>query len=133
MMIKVSSSALTQMHELADNAYPNECCGLMLGRDGWVTQIMPAANVHPSPARHFEIDPQTLINAHRSARDTPEGPQIIGYYHSHPDGPAQPSETDAAMAHNDDMIWAIFGAEEIAFWRDTENGFAPLSYLVCDG
>lgn len=141
MMIKVSSNALKQMHELADAAYPHEACGLMLGRDGQITQILPAANVHPSPQRHFEIDPQTLIDAHRAARGAPEGAQILGYYHSHPDGPARPSKTDTEMAHGDGMIWAIFGEEEIGFWRDgranegsdIEPVFTLLSYSIYDG
>jgi len=59
------------------------------------------------------------------------GPQVIGYYHSHPTGPAHPSQTDRAMAAGDGMIWAIIGAEgEITFSRDGADGFEALSYSV---
>lgn len=107
-------------------AHPHECCGLLLGCDGRVESIAPAANAHPQPARHFEIDPAALIAAHRAARRG--GPQIIGYYHSHPAGPATPSPTDRAMAARDGKVWAIVGhGGDVTFWRDDETGFTPLA------
>ena len=120
----------------AEAAHPNEACGLLLGEPagdggGWhIETALQAANVHSSPATHFEIDPQTLINAHRSARSG--GPQIAGYYHSHPNGLSKPSRADAAMAAGDGMIWAIAAAGEITFWQNTEmdgdQSFIPLPY-----
>ena len=67
-----------------------------------------------------------MIDAHRAMRDG--GPRLIGYYHSHPRGPARPSATDRKMAAGDGMIWAIAGEGELRLWRDGENGFAALSY-----
>lgn len=93
--------------------------------------ITPAANVHPSPATHFEIDPAALIGAYRQVRGG--GPKIIGYYHSHPTGCPSPSPTDQAMAARDGKIWAIIGRDEIKFWRDDPGGFKPLSYQLQGG
>ena len=73
--------------------HPQEACGLLLGREQAIASIRECANVHPQPERHFEIDPQALIDAHRAARSG--GPEIVGYWHSHPVGPPEPSATDA--------------------------------------
>ena len=54
------------------------------------------------------------------------GPRVMGYYHSHPRGDPVPSATDCKHSTGDGRIWAIIGGEEVAFWRDTANGFVPL-------
>lgn len=104
-------------------AHPQECCGLLLGRDGRVEEVRPCRNVHPLPERHFEIDPQALLDAHRAARGA--GLPVLGYYHSHPTGTIEPSVTDRAMAAGGGAIWAIVGGNEIGWWRDGANGFEP--------
>ncbi len=115
----------------AAEAHPHECCGILLGRGGAITQVRPASNVHPAPATHFEIDPQALIDAHRAERAG--GLQIIGYYHSHPAGPAHPSQTDTRMAAGDGRVWAIIASGEVMFWQDRPGGFSPLSYCIASG
>lgn len=111
--------------------HPREACGLLFGSERAITAHRPAANVHPTPETHFEIDPQALIDAHRAMRDG--GPWLVGYYHSHPRGPAAPSATDQAMAAGDGMIWAIVGGGRLALWRDDKGGFATLSYSLVSG
>jgi proteasome lid subunit RPN8/RPN11 len=128
MRIAVTRDVLTAMGRAAGSAYPSECCGILLGADCRIDGILPTINVHPAPETHFEIDPQALIDTHRAARQG--GPQVIGYYHSHPDGPARPSRTDAAMAAGDGRIWAILGADGIGFWQDAPDGFVAISYDV---
>lgn len=112
-------------------AHPDEACGLLLGEGMRITAARPAANIHPTPQTHFEIDPQALIDAHRAARDG--GPQVLGYYHSHPTGDPVPSATDRAMAAGDGRIWAIIAGHEMALWHDDAAGFVPLSYRVAKG
>jgi len=111
-------------------AFPEEGCGLLLGAEGRIEHVQPARNIHPTPETHFEIDPQALVDALRSARRG--GPEVLGYYHSHPSGPAEPSATDRAMASGDGRIWAIVAGDDVTFWRDDRDGFAKLSYLVDD-
>ena len=130
MPVHVTSQALSQMRAAAANAHPQEACGILLGEGGWITQAHAAANVHPLPATHFEIDPQALIDAHRAARGG--GPQIVGYFHSHPAGPPAPSATDRACAAGDGRVWAIIGGAAICFWRDEPQGFAAISYTPSD-
>ena len=127
--LRIRATVLEALLAEAENAAPDECCGLLLGCEA-IEEARPAANIHPDPRHHFEIDPQALIDAHRAARAG--GPQVIGYYHSHPGGPAAPSATDRAMASGDGRVWAIVGEGGVTFWRDDRGGFAPLPYAVED-
>lgn len=104
---------------------------MLLGENGRITEARSAANVHPSPATHFEIDPEALIDAHRAARAG--GAQVIGYYHSHPQGPAAPSATDRACANGDGAVWAIVSQDDTRFWQDGKQGFAALPFTIFDG
>lgn len=132
MAILVTSKVLDQMREAGVSAAPCEACGLLLGEGDVVMQFALAANVHPTPETHFEIDPQALIDAYREERGRRQGQgvRVLGYFHSHPRGPSSPSATDAAMAARDGKIWAISGDDEVKFWRDTPSGFEALSYTV---
>jgi proteasome lid subunit RPN8/RPN11 len=85
-----------------EEAYPNECCGALLGRptmDGWrIDAAMRATNASvESPQSHFEIAPDELVRIACDARG--RGLEIAGFYHSHPDHPAHWSATDLADAH----------------------------------
>lgn len=126
-----SARALAAILAAATRAAPNEACGLLLGKPAHIHTAQPTANVAPDPARHFEIDPAALIAAHRAARAG--GPQVVGYFHSHPNGLARPSATDAASAAGDGRIWAIVAGNEVTCWRDGPSGFEPLSYGVVEG
>ena len=131
MAIELTSGALATLLEEAERAHPCECCGLLIGHGERIAEVRPCANVHPQPERHFEIDPMTLIAAHRTARAG--GPQVLGYYHSHPSGNAAPSPTDRAMAAGDGRVWAIVAAGAVGWWRDTAEGFEALPTRIVDG
>ena len=131
MEIGVTSGVMATLLQEAAGAGSLECCGLLLGRGGTVNTAQPAANVHPDPADHFEIDPAALIATHRAARAG--GPQVLGYYHSHPNGRAEPSTTDRAQASGDRRIWAIVAAGAVTWWRDAPGGFEPLPTRVAAG
>lgn len=111
---------------------PLEACGLLLGADGCVTDAVPTANVAPDPSRHFEIDPAALIAAHRAARDGTSS-EVVGYFHSHPNGLARPSDTDRASANGDGRVWAIVAGGDVTWWLDATSRFEPLSYTTVDG
>lgn len=130
MEIVVTSGAMATVLEEARRAAPHEACGILFGRAGRVERARLCANVHPDPERHFEIDPKALIDAYRAERGG--GAQVVGYYHSHPEGPAHPSATDRAMAPHDGKLWAIVAANAVSLWRDAEQGFEALSYGVVD-
>jgi desampylase len=131
MVVEVTSGAMATLLDEAVRAHPHECCGLLLGQGLLIENATAATNIHPDPSRHFEIDPAALIAAHRAARAG--GPQVLGYYHSHPAGRAEPSATDRAMASGDGRIWAIAAGRTVGWWRDTPDGFEALSLRVVDG
>ena len=131
MEIELTRAALAGIFGETERARPEEACGLLLGRGSRIEHVLSARNVHPTPQTHFEIDPQALIDAHRAARQGDL--EVLGYYHSHPAGRAEPSATDRAMASGDGRVWAIAAGGDVAFWRVDEDGFATLSYIVSDG
>ncbi|XUU61955.1 Mov34/MPN/PAD-1 family protein [Erythrobacter sp. HA6-11] len=130
MKITIAKATIARMLDDARANHPRECCGILLGEGTRIDEAVAAANVHPTAQSHFEIDPQALIDAHRDARNG--GPQVVGYYHSHPVGKPEPSKTDAAMASGDNRIWAITGGREVRFWQDHASGFREVSYAVAD-
>ncbi|MBI2297020.1 MAG: M67 family metallopeptidase [Betaproteobacteria bacterium] len=90
-----------RLAEAAVAGYPNEACGLLIGRqrDGVceVARVMQARNLIAERARdRYELDPGDFLGADREARAL--GLDIVGIWHSHPDHPARPSETDRAAA-----------------------------------
>ncbi|MFY7836920.1 MAG: Mov34/MPN/PAD-1 family protein [Novosphingobium sp.] len=132
MVPTLSRSAHAAMLSAAHRAAPYEACGILLGTAAHIRTAAPTANVAADPTRHFEIDPAALVATHRAARDG-SGPQVIGYFHSHPNGLARPSATDQTSAARDGRVWAIVANDAITCWRDGADGFEPLSYRVVEG
>jgi proteasome lid subunit RPN8/RPN11 len=89
------------LRQHAEQNYPEECCGALTGKvvagDRHVHRIVPCRNICADASKRFEIDPAELVQVQREARET--GMEIVGFYHSHPDHPAQPSPTDLEHAH----------------------------------
>ena len=125
MALEVTSGVMATLLAEARAAAPRECCGLLLGEDERIEQALPAANVATDATTRFEIDPIALLAAHKAARQG--GPQVLGYYHSHPCGHPVPSATDCEHSSRDGRIWAIIAGGAVSFWRDGPNGFEALS------
>jgi proteasome lid subunit RPN8/RPN11 len=93
--MKISDAQLKQIYAHAKESYPHECCGFLLGEfsdGGLVRQVRRAANQNQARADRFEISPQEFMQTQLAADEA--GLDIIGIYHSHPDWPAIPSQTD---------------------------------------
>jgi proteasome lid subunit RPN8/RPN11 len=107
--LKISQPLYDQLRQHGEETYPNECCGIMLGKTGadsetgkaealTVEALIRAGNTRTDSAHNrYHIAPQELIKAQREARTL--GLDIVGFYHSHPDHPAQWSITDFNEAH----------------------------------
>ncbi len=104
----------------AGEAAPDEACGLVLGEGTVLLSAVPAANVAADKARSFEIDPATLLRVYREARG--QGREVVGWYHSHPNGSTRPSPTDAARAVEDGKLWLIAAAGKVTAWRAERGG-----------
>ncbi len=101
MAIRLSDELIEAIREHARQDYPYECCGVLLGNvEGEtkrVSALRPMSNVHEEGhERRYLISPDAMFRLEREARAT--GLQILGFYHSHPDHPAQPSEYDREWA-----------------------------------
>jgi proteasome lid subunit RPN8/RPN11 len=86
----------------AEEQYPDECCGVLLGSagvSGWtLVDVVRAANVAMDSSRNrYAIAPAEIVRIMTQARQ--RGLEIAGFYHSHPDHPAMWSQTDLAEAH----------------------------------
>ena len=104
--------------------YPNECCGALIVRDGQVTGTFALPNTtEEGPRRRFLVRPDDYRQAEQQAREA--GADLLGFYHSHPDHPARPSQYDL------DHAWPFFsyiivsvraGApEDMTSWRLRED------------
>jgi proteasome lid subunit RPN8/RPN11 len=98
--MKIPRPLLSQIHQQLESGYPNESCGVMLGKDGVVTEIVVAGNQREgqpvtggeSARNRYLIDPLAYIKIERDADK--RGLAVLGIYHSHPDVAARPSQFD---------------------------------------
>ena len=97
-----------------------------------MSAVEASANVaEPPRTRRFEVDPKLRLLLMRTLRDGPD--DVVGVYHSHPDGRAEPSETDKAMIFEPAMVWLITAVDEgragpTMAWQPSADGaaFLPL-------
>lgn len=94
--MKITRQALQQIHAHLESGYPNEACGVLLGKDGVVTEGAPATNERTDSAHNRYL----ITYAQKDIQNDADrrGLEVIGYYHSHPDVPARPSQFDLEHA-----------------------------------
>ena len=113
MILQIDAHLTKQMVDAAETAFPAEACGLVIGRGRGqlvrVTRVVPAGNLLATSGDRFELDPAVRIAVEKDLRDSGTKDRIVGHYHSHTDGTADPSATDRAMAHEADLAWVIVG------------------------
>jgi proteasome lid subunit RPN8/RPN11 len=100
-VLKIGNELLQRIHAHGVETYPHECCGAILGRDDEssraVLDLLPLANRrNDSPRNRFEVTPDDVRLAEKTAGE--KKIELIGWYHSHPDAPARPSEFDREHA-----------------------------------
>jgi len=97
--MKITDAQLKQIYDHAKDTYPFECCGFLLGKfdeGGIVNRVRRASNQNRERADRFLISAEEFAEAQFAADDA--GWDIIGIYHSHPDWPPIPSQTDMENA-----------------------------------
>ena len=130
MGLSVKTGVSEEIRRHGAETYPNECCGALYGRDGIVTSTFALPNTtEEGPRRRFLVRPQDYREAERRASEL--GLDLLGFYHSHPDHPARPSQYDL------DHAWPFFSyiivsvraghPEEMTSWRllDDRSAFEP--------
>ena len=108
-MLRITYADYEALRAHGEETYPNECCGVLLGKSitgegdsaaavNHVQQIVRAGNTRTDSAHNrYTLAPQELVKIQRQGRGL--GLDIVGFYHSHPDHPAQWSKTDFSEAH----------------------------------
>jgi proteasome lid subunit RPN8/RPN11 len=123
-VISLTDQALDTIRAHGRETYPNECCGALIGRDGVVLHTLALPNTtEAGPRRRFLVRPEDYRAAETRARE--ERCELLGFYHSHPDHPAQPSQYDL------DHAWPSFAYvivsirhgehQEMRSWRLRED------------
>ena len=126
--MKIHRSAFEAIQAHGSEGYPHEICGVMIGPRGdqTVTEVKRARNIVTDRAHdRYEIDPRDHMRIQRDADAA--GLDIVGYYHSHPDHPAQASrfDTERAWAGYVYLIVAIHSGQPVdanAFIADKDGG-----------
>lgn len=122
--VRVRREILVKMQEEAAKTPAQECCGLLAGRDGVISEIFRARNAHANPATGYEIAPRELFQLMREIRA--QDLQLLGIYHSHPRGENRPSPTDIGQALYPDTLYVILSP--------LPGAPQPIrAFLICDG
>jgi proteasome lid subunit RPN8/RPN11 len=125
--VRVTLAAEGELRRLAALSYPLEGCGILLGQlhdprraGALVVDAIPGHNLVQDRAHdRYELDPADIIAADRRARQ--QGMDIVGFWHTHPDHPAEPSRFDAERAWPD-YVYVICstlrtGVDDTRWWR----------------
>jgi len=112
--MKISQALIDEMVAHARGDLPNECCGMIGGRDGEATSVVRVGNAAASPLR-YEMDPQGQFDGLKQIEGA--GDELIGIYHSHTRSAAYPSQTDV----NEAAMWP----EQVYVIVSLENEAAP--------
>lgn len=117
-MMWLRPSQVTELERLARAGAPEEVCGLLLGHGEEVVEVVPVANVASTRTTAFRLDERAFVTVIFAAEK--RGLSLVGFYHSHPDGIAIPSQADIQQAFYPDALHLIIGlAGEplMAVWR----------------
>jgi proteasome lid subunit RPN8/RPN11 len=128
--MRISQELVEQLFEHSRRDLPNECCGMVGGRDGQATTVYELENAEASPFR-YSISPKDLFKTIRAIEDS--GEELVAIYHSHTKSEAYPSQTDVNLAGWPDAVYLIVSlrdpdAPELrGFWiRDGQISEADL-------
>ncbi len=112
-LIVLEPGQMAEITAAAEAAYPEECCGLLIGsgsgppEPGYrVARVAVSENKAPDRREaRFEVDPALRLTLQRRLRGGPD--RVIGLFHSHPDGAAEPSPRDLDSAWEPELVWLI--------------------------
>ena len=130
-MIRLRQETLDAMIAHAHADAPHEACGVLLGKGDAVLEVVPISNRADDPTRYFRLDDRDYLQAVYMAQA--QGLEVVGFYHSHPNGVAMPSQTDIAQSNYPDAVHILVGlaGEPLAAaWRLRYGGAQRLELLI---
>jgi proteasome lid subunit RPN8/RPN11 len=108
-MLGIPKEFYDAMVRQAQAEHPNECCGLLAGKDGRVTEIYKMTNTQHSPVNYL-MDPREQFVAFKEMRK--KGLELLAIYHSHPHTQAYPSQTDVRLAYYPEAVYIILSLQD---------------------
>ena len=141
MVLEISADAGAAIRRFGAAGYPDEACGVLIGvshpsGDVRVDEVTRGRNLRSDRARdRYELDPGAIVEAERAARA--RGLDVVGFWHSHPDHPARPSDFDTERAWPD-YVYVIVsssaaGTGDMRAWVLDEPRGAFVESLIDDG
>ena len=103
--VRIARDAVDAIVAHAREAAPAECCGLLLGSPASIVEAARTRNIAEDPDSRFLIDPKDHIDGRKEARR--RSLEVVGFYHSHPRSPAEPSARDREEAGYPDDLYLI--------------------------
>ncbi len=133
--LAIGSEALKQIIDHAYAEYPYEVCGLMGGHDTTVEVAVPVANASLTPHTAFELERQAMVDEIIALQRA--NLEVNAIYHSHPNGPGEPSERDIAEATWPDAVYVIIGladveAPDVRAWMIRQGDVEPVEIVIAD-
>jgi proteasome lid subunit RPN8/RPN11 len=104
-LVRIDSRLLAELLAKARQQLARECCGLLAGRDGIITHALAATNAASDPLVSYEIAPEELFRLMRELRAARL--ELLGIYHSHPNGKNEPSPRDIERAYYPDAAYFV--------------------------
>jgi len=108
-MIELDSVFAKEMIEHGLRDFPNECCGLIAGKDGAPVKVFTMRNADASPAS-YRLDPKEQLQAFDEMDE--HGWDLLGIYHSHTHSEAYPSDTDRRLAFYPDAYYLLLSLSD---------------------
>jgi proteasome lid subunit RPN8/RPN11 len=130
--MQIARNLYDQMVDHARQEAPNECCGMVAGRDGRMERVYRATNVEASPLR-FQIDPTEQLEISNEIEEA--GLELAAIYHSHTRTAPRPSQTDINFARLwPNVLWVIVGLAqgdaEVQTWRIDDGDVTEAELVV---
>lgn len=145
--LHLSPTFRRQIEDYGVAAFPNECCGILVGRDvivdgqprRVVDRLYEVPNVYEASEQYHRFAADPLVQMRVEKEADAQGKMVLGFYHSHPDHPARPSETDrlAAWPFYSYVIVSIMRGKpaEMTSWTldEESSAFKPQPIVTSDG
>jgi proteasome lid subunit RPN8/RPN11 len=109
--VRITEEVRAALEREAKASLPAECCGLLSGADGVITELHPLRNDADRPETRYSAAPDDLFAATRRIREI--GHSLLGIYHSHPRTAAYPSTADVEMAFYPEAVYLIISVEPL--------------------
>ncbi len=134
-VIRVRDEDIQRMIDHSKKERPYEACGILAGKvrneTVEVTRVYECDNVHPNPTVEYFVKPEDQLRIFLEVEED-EDMDLVGFYHSHPEGPDSPSQIDASNNYWPDHLIAIVALSpepQVTFWKWKDGRYQPLEML----